>query len=654
MALQGFRDSKQSFLIYLLFALIIVVFVFMFGLPSLNKMGGGDTQRIATVGSHEIDNDLMRSMILRHLGSNVYSRDDIDDIEREMTDKIAIIFLLADEAREAGLRVSEEEWEDYITNWEAQNPDVRYFSFTVKDKFSKKNFENGLSNIMMSARDYRNYKENEILARKYLDIMANSITVSDDILWSVFAQEENYADVEWMLISEADVFKTLKPSTDEEIAKYAADNSEMLNNWYSEHIADFTTPERVQVQEIVIQRQFANIDNPGAKTQKNLSPSQRYEIAKKQALAKDADFAAVFADYDESNNKLSNGVKQLAFVRDLDPDFQLALANAAVGEIVTAERNTNDDFVIAKIMDRQETIVKPFESVKLEIAKRLLDESRLAARMASISTGMTAAIKDGKTIEQAADEVIYAGILKEAPKAPAPAPAPEQPTNADVAGVVADAAAAVVADPAAAGAIADAAAIVADAAAAAAQPAPAPVADPIPTDAIIISEADRISVRTNVKLKLNSRYQQQYNIHVYDSNQLFIDVTDNLIRGVIAAQDGTTIPDAFNINNNLTFVRVVKHDPATREKFERNTTFRADYLAKKRADLIGNPQDIINLAFDNNNSNTSPKRGIWLDQKLYDATESGKLDINKKFFDAERNRIRKRQEQRNKSNEEES
>ncbi len=616
MALQGFRDSKQSFLIYLLFALIIVVFIFMFGRPT-DKLGGSDSQHIATVGNHRIDNDLMRSMILRYRGTDDFSRDDFPAIERTMTDRLAIIYLLADEAREAGLRVSEEEWSDYITNWESQNPDVMYFGFNRNNKFSSKSFENALSSIRMSARDYRNYKENEILARKYLEIMVNSISVSDDLLWNIYAQEQNFANIEWMIISDDNILKTMKPSTDAEVAKYASENEQAISDWYNEHIADYTTPERIKLQEIVVQRKFSNIENPGAKTQLNLSPSQRFEIAKKNALTPDVNFANAFKDFDESSDKTNEGIKELAFVHELSSELQAALTSKTVGDIVTAERADKDDFVIAKILDRQEKVIKTLSDVKLEIAKRLLDESRLAARKSEISANMSAAIKAGKTLEQAVEEVLYAGILKEAPKPVVP----EQPAAAENA------------DPTTEGA--EAVAVVA--------PTPAPV----PTDAIIISDAERVSARSVRNLQLNSRYQLQSTVSFYGSDpSVKVDVSDELIRAVTKAEDGTTLSDAFEVLGNLTFVRVINQSPASRESFDQyKDTLRDTLIAQKKMQLIGNPDHILRLRLDS-------QLGIWLDQKLFDAAESGKLKISEKFFNAENARVQKQIAQRNKSKEE--
>ena len=137
MGLQGFRDTKSSALIYIIFAVIIVVFVFMFGLPSTDLMSGGNSKRVAKVGDHTISSELMRSMILRNYDDNIFSNPQFDQYELDMADKLATVFILADDARQAGLRVSEEEWNDYIMNWESRNEDIFRLGFYRNNQFSK-------------------------------------------------------------------------------------------------------------------------------------------------------------------------------------------------------------------------------------------------------------------------------------------------------------------------------------------------------------------------------------------------------------------------------------------------------------------------------------------------------------------------------------
>ena len=114
MGLQGFRDSKQSWLIYIVFALIIVVFIFMFGMPSNDMFGGASVGSIAKVNGHEIESDLMTSMILRHYDDRVFETDNYLPLVKHMSYNLALIYLLADDARANG-HVNHLPWGKYNT-----------------------------------------------------------------------------------------------------------------------------------------------------------------------------------------------------------------------------------------------------------------------------------------------------------------------------------------------------------------------------------------------------------------------------------------------------------------------------------------------------------------------------------------------------------
>ena len=597
MGLQGFRDTKSSALIYIIFAVIIVVFVFMFGLPSTDLMSGGNSKRVAKVGDHTISSELMRSMILRNYDDNIFSNPQFDQYELDMADKLATVFILADDARQAGLRVSEEEWNDYIMNWESRNEDIFRLGFYRKNQFSKNAYEQGLYRINMSSRDYRAYKENEILARKYLQILENSLAVSDETLWQLYSMASDSATIDAVRITPADVQKTLKPLNDTDIQKYLADNDASLKSWYDAHVINFTTPEKVNLQQITIQKSFAKLDNVGAKTQKNLNHNQRFEVARRQLVEEGLDFNQGFADYDESVAKNNHGIQGLTALENFSDEYQKALEGKKVGDVFTIE--LKNAYLIVKVLERTEKVVAPYESVKLDIAKTQLSDARVKARMDEVSSNMTALLKAGKSIENALNDSLYSGILLEAPAAPEP--------------VAAEPAAAPVADAAE-----PAAASVADAA--------EPAAAPVPADVIVIPDFDRV--------KLNS-----YTFLANTDSITGLGTSDALIRDVSNAEVGQTLANAYTVDDTLVFARVTEKKLADRAMFDSvKEQLRSQAIKLKMVDLIGVPDDIVNLR-------GTP--GRWLEQKLASAKLSKRVEINDEFFAAERSRLAKREAQRN-------
>ncbi|MBQ1926532.1 MAG: SurA N-terminal domain-containing protein, partial [Proteobacteria bacterium] len=308
--LQDLRDQKNSWLIVLLFGAIIIVFVFMFGLPSMDSSCKSNTQvNLATVGSHDVGYEMLRTMIYRYYDDNVMSSQQYPALAKQIVTNIGMIYLLADEAREAGLRVSDEDLQDYITNWESGNADVIGLRFlNNQNKFSTKNYENALSRISISKRDYENFKREELLARRYLTLMASSISVSEETLWQKYAEANNSATIEVVRLTPAEVAATFKPLTDEEISAFEASNGADIEKYYNEHLGDYTTPAKAKLQQVTIQKSITNVKNPGEKTVKSYLAGERFAIARAKIVDEKLDFDQAFVDYDESDNKELKGM----------------------------------------------------------------------------------------------------------------------------------------------------------------------------------------------------------------------------------------------------------------------------------------------------------------------------------------------------------
>ena len=216
--LQQFRDQKNSALIVILFGLIIVVFVFMFGLPSVDSCQGKSQGDLGSYASHDISYSLTQSMILKQYDDKIFGTMNYVTISKQMVKSIAVIYMLADEARAAGMRVSDEELRDYLTNWEAGNDDVRYF--LTNNHFDQKRYDDTLARYQLSAQQYEDYKREELLARNYLMLLRASIDVSDEELWQDYAIDNAKASLEAVRITPDAVRAIMKPITDADIDAY--------------------------------------------------------------------------------------------------------------------------------------------------------------------------------------------------------------------------------------------------------------------------------------------------------------------------------------------------------------------------------------------------------------------------------------------------
>lgn len=620
--LQDLRDQKNSALIVILFAVIIIVFIFMFGLPSKDSLSSkGQTDVAVFNGEHlsrKVPHELMRTMILNQYDDSIFNNVQYPQIARQTAEGIGVIYLLADEARKAGLRVSDEDLHDYITNWESGNADILRYGFLQKNVFSQRNYNDALRRMQLSSRDYESYKREELLARRYLTLLASSITISDASLWDAYQEANATASLEVIRITPENVLKTFKPLTDEEIRAFATAGKADIQAFYDANIARYTTPEKVKMQQIVITKQFGTIQNPGAKTGKTLQSGERFQIAKKEALEPNVDFAQAYADYDESDDKSLQGMTGLIAVEVMAQEIQTALEGKKVGDVFTAE--LGDRYVIGKIVERHETVVKPLDEVTNEIARQLLEERRIAAKTSEITTNILAQAAT-TPLAELIDKTMYAGILTEAPKAPV---APVAPVDDD-ADTDANADAATDSDANADAADTDAANDTADTNTAIAQAEPQYV--DLPTDLIIIPEFERTKVASFNDVTANTNYIQG------------IGVNDDLARDIRAAAPNTVLAQSYAIGKDTVIVKVVSKKEADRAAFDANLeALRSGAIQARVVALIGDTDAIINL---------KGGYGIWLEQKINDAMQKGTLRIESDYFTKLSTRIQKKQEEQN-------
>ena len=645
MGLQGLRDSKQSWLIYIVFALIIIVFVFMFGAPSTDMFGATNTATVAKIHDHEMDSELVRSMLRRHYDDRAFQGDAYLPLFRNMMNNLALIYLLADDARANGLRVSDEDWDAYMTNWEAGNDDILTLGFLDRNNnFSAERFQNAVRSQGMSPGDYRKYKENELLARRYLAIMQNSISVSEESAWNMFVEMSQMASIDIIKLSPSAIQKTLPSVTDADIDAYLSAHAADVQKYYDEHLGLYTTPEKIKIQEIIIQTDYSKLTNVGAKTVKTLTSKERYTIARHQVIDEKVDFAQAYADYDEAQTKTESGIKDFQSVDDMTPQYAALFEGVGVGEFVFGE--LKDRYVIAKILDRTPQSVTPLETVKRDIAKQLITDASIATKMEETRVAMLAMISEGVSLQDAVDRALYANMPAKQPVAKPLVQETETP-DAPSDTAVADADTANTSDDAADMTNADAADTTNTANDAVAI---APV-QPEANAAAFVPPSERVQVITLPRAKIGASTLDIFMSMSYGNSGYTLSIdgigeSDELVRDIRNAKAGTTLDKAYKINDNLFFVRVVSKAEPDKAVYDVQKESIKNFMTQlKTLQLIGNPEDILNLR-----TQPSSPRGLWLEQRLKQAEINHEYSVNEKFF---ANETRQRQARKAKQQEEE-
>jgi len=191
--LQELRLRSQSFLVYIVFGVIILAFIFTFNMqPDCSSFGrGGDA--MVKVNDHEVD----ELLLLRTIKRTMPNASDTPELRLQTAQNMGMVLLLSDLAEEAGLRVSDDDLRDYIRGRKHCNPDGRFYidKFIPHPAYQRRAlgpylclyggeflpdaYDSYLRRYGLSKSGYEKYKRRELLALEYLLLLEHSIVVGD-------------------------------------------------------------------------------------------------------------------------------------------------------------------------------------------------------------------------------------------------------------------------------------------------------------------------------------------------------------------------------------------------------------------------------------------------------------------------------------------
>ncbi|MBM4352319.1 MAG: hypothetical protein FJ109_00765 [Deltaproteobacteria bacterium] len=308
--LGAMRRHSKSFLIYLLFGMIIVVFVFTFN----TGMGGGDggcvsedVPAYAKVGGHTITRDhLVMSMnllpgFLRTPAGMSFTlaagadagelyRNDVEELTPKQASAILqiteMIYLASDEAIRLGFKIGEKELakamypESFYKEEEVTGDDGLP---TTKKVFDSRGFNNWIVyGLNSSPQEYEDFVNRVLLAFKLQSFLAGVVKVEPMEAELAVRAKNTKVDLGYVEFR-PDLYELAGTVTDEEAARYAAEHEAEVSGYYDAHPAVFHADEQFQVAGIFA---AAKAEEPPARGEEKAAPVPPTKEEKEAAAAK--------------------------------------------------------------------------------------------------------------------------------------------------------------------------------------------------------------------------------------------------------------------------------------------------------------------------------------------------------------------------------
>jgi len=398
------RKKAQSWMIKVLFAVIIIVFVFFYGYSRRT----GERKVIAEVNGTKITTGLFRSeeqkayqntvMIYRQMYGDQFDESMIDRavLRERVLNELIDETLMTQEAENLSLAVSDEELQAAVQSIPA---------FQVDGRFDRNRFLAVLQRNKLSVDEFQELEERNHRITKLTDLIGlGGAEISDGEIQDVYALENEKINLQFVRFNPADVEES--PSVDEA----------ELEAFFSENSVRFETPAEVQAEYLVfaledflkgveidaeeIQEEY-DYDRDRYRVPKRVKIShilikvgddgeEATENARRRAekifeqIEQGADFAVLAREHSDDTESAENGgaVGWIAHGENL-PEFverAFSLEKGEVGPVMESE----EGFHIVKVDDLEEERIKGLEEVKSDIQKELATEkARILAEKAA-------------------------------------------------------------------------------------------------------------------------------------------------------------------------------------------------------------------------------------------------------------------------------
>lgn len=401
--IERLRRGAQSGLSYILIGVLIVFFAVFFGVPADGCMAGdGQRTLMASVNGDDIHTEDVNTIQNRYFRGERTTRTRDDEFYNRQAEALKIVItthLLAQKAEEAGLRVSDEEFADYITD---PNRNIEFLiAYGRTGQFDGPYYERWVQHgLRVPIPAYEEFKRRELLARKYLVMLDMQAHATPDEIEELNQIRNTRVNLEYVKLDEDSLIDVLG-LTDEQIDEFLAseEGGDRVADYFEANRADYEEPEEINLRTIRIAKPSAD-DATEAELQDALD---RFQEARRRVLDEGEDFGTVAEELSEDFYAGQGGLRGWNTPQNTDQDLADAVDGVDVGEI--REIETDHAHILVKLEDRREEQIPELEEFEREIAETLLRRDLVDTRGAELAEALLEQLRAGLSLEDALQEL---------------------------------------------------------------------------------------------------------------------------------------------------------------------------------------------------------------------------------------------------------
>ncbi len=302
----------------------------------------------------------------------------------QVLDRLVSTELLAQAAEARGLSASDGDLRDFL---------VKQAAFQKDGKFDMESYREWVMQYEGTTEvEFETKLRRQLSAERMLQLVESSAVVSDDEVKARYLRDGNNAKatfVKFTPVLFADKVTAAKPA---EVTAWVAAHETEIKDAYEKQKASFTSPEQAKVRQILVK---VAANEPA---DKKADAKQRIEALRKDIVDNKKPFAEVAtASTEDLETKAKGG--DLGFIDRyrLPPSFADVVFALKPGE-VSVPVETPIGYLIGTVEEKKAAEVKPFETVKADLANQLMTKEKAKALALAAAQKALAEVKAGKKL----------------------------------------------------------------------------------------------------------------------------------------------------------------------------------------------------------------------------------------------------------------
>ncbi len=302
--LTDLREKSQSFLIYILFGILIVVFIFFFGPQSEGCQPNAAKVRNLSAWAAEVNGETVTqreveiSVRRQALLNRNFDDSKMNELRRDTVDQVVEQALMEQRARTMGIAIGDKELSQYIVG--EKNADAPLFR-DRDGNFSPKSYRDQLTQLLGATTDsYRRAKEREVLASRYLTFLMTQVKVSDAEVRAAYDRAKRTWNLEYVVFDPADEAIAAAPDP-AAVTAYVAKSGDAIKAYYEANKKTYQRGKEVKIRRVLVKKPKAGGDAAAGETKK------KAEGFLADVRKPDADFAKMAETKSEGYYKKSSG-----------------------------------------------------------------------------------------------------------------------------------------------------------------------------------------------------------------------------------------------------------------------------------------------------------------------------------------------------------